>query len=176
MNFRSLWFFIFLRPKVIICVYIFLFFYVCHLIFPHKHTCLRRFCNVIHYLDISLLNMFPLVIWCLSEWNEVLLSCCLFLKLHFLFVRLDVAPRIDQWTVVTFILNQRKATASLHPNWNAFNHYWQSASVWDYELLLPALFLYSGYQDIVSTWLAAFLCPDIIQKFDCMTLTQFCSL
>lgn len=37
-------------------------------------------------------------------------------------------------------------------------------------------FLYSGYQDIVSTWLAAFLCPDINQKFDCITLTQFCSL
>ncbi len=68
-----------------------------------------------------------------------------------------------------------KATASSHVNWIAFDHYRQSTSIRDFELLLPVL-LYLGYQDIVSTWLAAFVCPELIQKFDCMTLTQFCSL
>lgn len=100
----------------------------------------------------------------LGEWNEVL-SCCSASKLHLLCVKITCCSQDWLMNSCCNFCTQM----SVESNWICL---WPLFTVWsicDFELLLPVL-LYSGYQDIVSTWLAAFLCPELIQRFDCMTL------
>lgn len=151
--------------------------------FAHRHFLFKRILkchpNLSDSTVISSSNMATLVkIWHLAEWNEVL-SCCLFWKLHLLFVKIR---RCSQYGIMNrccnFFYTERhlKATASWHPNWIAFDHYQQSTST-VYETLS---FCFQSFciQDIKTLLAHGWLhfCVLNYSEVWLYDLTQFCSL
>lgn len=115
-------------------------------------------------------NLFK--IWHLAEWDDML-SCCSVPKFA-------LAPCKDQsqdlekkkkkrtwWKVVATFVLQISGLKCLRPLWTVSSVWlWASAS---------SPFIYSGYQDIVCTWPAAFFCV-LNESLIVWLLTQFCSL